>query len=61
MKRGPGRPQIGVRKQIKMTLPKEDWDQIEQLIENEHAESFADYFRQLHRTQFPKRETVRSS
>lgn len=53
MKRGRGRPQIGIQKQIKLTLPPEDWEKIEILIENKHADSLSDYFRQLHQSQFP--------
>lgn len=46
-----GRPQIGVQKQIKITMPSKDWERIESLIENKHAESYSDYFRQLHQFQ----------
>lgn len=43
-----GRPSLGVGKPVKITLPEEDWTKIEQMIEQGHANSVADYFRQLH-------------
>jgi len=43
-----GRPKIGVRRQVKMTLPAEDWYQIEASVLSGSASSIADYFRQLH-------------
>lgn len=43
-----GRPKIGVRRQVKMTLPAEDWELIEQAVSSGSAASIADYFRQLH-------------
>lgn len=54
MKRGRGRPQIGIQKQVKLTLPPEDWEQIQKLIEDKQAESMSDYFRQLHQNSFLK-------
>lgn len=46
-----GRPQIGVGKPVKITLPEEDWQKISSIVENGHASSVADYFRQLHQNQ----------
>lgn len=43
-----GRPRIGVRRQVKMTLPAEDWALIEKAVSSGSAASIADYFRQLH-------------
>lgn len=48
MKRGRGRPPIGIQRQVKLTLPPEDWKQIEKILENKEADSLSDYFRQLH-------------
>lgn len=45
-----GRPQIGVGKPVKITLPPEDWQKIQEHIENGHAANYADYFRQLHQS-----------
>lgn len=43
-----GRPKKGVRRQVKMTLPAEDWYRIETAVLSGSASSIADYFRQLH-------------
>lgn len=45
---GAGRKKIGESRKLSMTLPKEDWNKIDDLISNGHASSIADYFRQLH-------------
>lgn len=45
-----GRPSLGVTKKVSITLPQEDWDMIQKLIEDKHASSFSDYFRNLHQT-----------
>jgi hypothetical protein len=46
-----GRPGIGIGKPVKITLPEEDWQKISTIVENGHASSVADYFRQLHQHQ----------
>lgn len=46
-----GRPQIGVGKPVKITLPEDEWQKISTIVENGHASSVADYFRQLHQHQ----------
>lgn len=46
-----GRPQIGVGKPVKITLPEDEWQKISTIVENGHATSVADYFRQLHQHQ----------
>ncbi|MGE6579382.1 hypothetical protein ACQKFM_31300 [Paenibacillus xylanexedens] len=46
-----GRPPLGVGKTVKITLPEEDWQKISTIVENGHASSVADYFRQLHQHQ----------
>jgi len=43
-----GRPKIGVRRPVKITLPEEDWEIVEQAIASGSAGSLSDYFRQLH-------------
>ena len=53
-KRRPGRPAMGINKQVKLTLPEEDWNEIEKMIENGEVDGYSGYFRQLH--QFSKRE-----
>lgn len=45
---GAGRKAKGIRRPVKINLPQEEWDYIEGLIENEHVESLAEYFRILH-------------
>lgn len=46
-----GRPSIGVRKTVALTFSESDWSDIASLIENGHALSVSDYFRQLHHAQ----------
>lgn len=53
-----GRPPIGVGKPVKITLPEEDWKEIEERIASGQASNYADYFRQLHQSQL---ETAGSS
>lgn len=48
VKRKPGRPQIGERRVISITLPENEWEKVESLISAGHATSTSDYFRQLH-------------
>lgn len=43
-----GRPSIGKSRPVKITLPEEDWIQIEQAIESGEYNSYAEYFRNLH-------------
>ncbi|WP_036720553.1 hypothetical protein [Paenibacillus sp. JCM 10914] len=47
-KRRVGRPAMGVNKQIKLTLPEEDWIEIEKMIANGEVDGYSGYFRQLH-------------
>ncbi|MNJ26030.1 hypothetical protein D3C77_204950 [compost metagenome] len=48
----PGRPAIGVGRAVKITMPESDWAKIQEQIDNGHASSVADYFRQLHQAQW---------
>lgn len=50
-----GRPSLGVGRPVKITLPEEDWCKIEKLVDQGHAASVADYFRQLHNYQEGKK------
>lgn len=50
-----GRPSLGVGRSVKITLPEEDWCKIEKLVDQGHAASVADYFRQLHNYQEGKK------
>lgn len=43
-----GRPSIGKARPVKITLPEEDWKQIEQAIQSGEYNSYAEYFRNLH-------------
>lgn len=43
-----GRPSIGKARPVKITLPEEDWKEIEDAIESGECNSFAEYFRNLH-------------
>ena len=43
-----GRPAIGKGKAVKITLPDEDWQHIDDLIAQGRVKSYADYFRSLH-------------
>lgn len=45
---GAGRKKIGDSRKLSMTLPKEEWERIDEGIANGHFASIADYFRQLH-------------
>lgn len=56
-KKGRGRPQIGERRVISITLPEEDWQKVDSLIKSGHAGSASDYFRQVHDS-FQKRVKV---
>lgn len=47
-KRRRGRPTIGDRKVLSVTLPPNEWEKIQSIVDAGHAESFVDYFRQLH-------------
>lgn len=51
---GAGRKKIGESRPLRINLPEDDWKKIESLIENGHAASFGDYFRQLHQNQYGK-------
>jgi len=46
------RPRIGLTKKISVTLPAQEWERIESLIENGHAKSISEYFRAIHESQF---------
>lgn len=48
VREGAGRKRIGVKRPVSITLPEEDWEQIERLIKSGHCKSYADYFRSLH-------------
>ncbi len=48
VREGAGRKRIGVKRPVSITLPKEDWEQIDRLIESGHCKSYAEYFRTLH-------------
>jgi len=43
-----GRPSIGKGKPVKITLPDEDWQHIDDLMAQGRVKSYADYFRSLH-------------
>lgn len=47
-----GRKRIGENRPLKITLPDGEWERIDKLIEEGHASSVSDYFRQLHVAQF---------
>lgn len=49
-----GRPSLGVTKKVSVTLREEDWEKIQELIQNGHAASFSDYFRQIHNEHGPR-------
>lgn len=42
-----GRPRIGETKAIKLTLPVEGWEWIEQSVENGHAASKSEFLRDI--------------
>ncbi|MCV4233328.1 hypothetical protein OHJ21_19275 [Virgibacillus sp. LDC1] len=44
---GAGRKSIGVKKPVSITLPQEDWNEIDNLIKAGEFKSYADYFRSL--------------
>lgn len=44
---GAGRKSIGVKKPVSITLPQEDWDEIDNLIKAGEFKSYAEYFRSL--------------
>jgi hypothetical protein len=44
---GAGRKSIGVKKPVSITLPQEDWEDIDNLIKAGEFKSYADYFRTL--------------
>lgn len=45
---GAGRPSLGVKKAVSITLPQEEWDEIDYLIQVKNEfKSYADYFRYL--------------
>jgi hypothetical protein len=48
VKRKAGRPSIGDRRVISITLPGNEWNKVDSLISAGHATSASDYFRQLH-------------
>lgn len=57
-KRRVGRPSMGLTRQVKLTLPEEDWKIIEELIEKKEADGFSDYFRQLHQSSIRERRVA---
>lgn len=48
VRKGAGRPKIGLKRPVSITLPEEDWQQIDRLVQSGHCKSYADYFRRLH-------------
>lgn len=45
---GSGRPSLGVKKPVMITLPQEDWNMIDARIAAGEYKGYADYFRSLH-------------
>ena len=45
---GAGRKSIGLNKRVAITLPAEEWAEIEKKKNAGDVESYADYFRKLH-------------
>lgn len=45
---GAGRPAIGKRKVVSISLPDQDWEKIDQKIESGEVSSYSEYFRTLH-------------
>lgn len=43
-----GRPTIGVARRVAITLPEQDWKQIEETIAEGHVKSYSEYFREVH-------------
>lgn len=43
-----GRPRIGVARALKITLPQEEWERIDRMVEDGQVRSQAEYFRQAH-------------
>lgn len=46
---GAGRPAIGRRRVVSISLPDQDWKKIDQKIESGEVESLSEYFRDLHK------------
>lgn len=46
-RQGAGRPSLGVKKSVTITLPQEAWDQIDGLIKNGEFKNYPEYFRSL--------------
>ncbi|SYX84591.1 hypothetical protein [Paenibacillus alvei] len=48
-RKGAGRKSIGVKKPVTISMPQSEWDEIDSLIQSGEFQSYADYFRTLHR------------
>lgn len=44
---GAGRKKIGESRALRITLPKEEWEVIDKIVEQGGASSLSDYFRRL--------------
>ncbi|RJG23295.1 hypothetical protein [Paenibacillus thiaminolyticus] len=54
---GAGRPSLGVKKPVSITLPSDDWEEIDNLIQRKEFKSYADYFRFLHHVRWREEAT----
>ena len=45
---GAGRPSVGMRKVVSVSMPEEEWQKIDRLIESKNYTGYADYFRSIH-------------
>lgn len=48
VKRRRGRPKVGVRRSLSVTLPESEWEKVDAIVSAGYATTPADYFRQLH-------------
>ncbi|MNO06659.1 hypothetical protein D3C81_2285290 [compost metagenome] len=51
-----GRPKIGVSRALRITLPLEEWDRIDKLVEDEIVKTQSEYFRLAHMAQWDERQ-----
>jgi len=45
---GAGRPKMGISKPLRINLPSEAWEEIDELIGQGKYDNYSEYFRKLH-------------
>lgn len=53
-KKGAGRPKIGVSRALRITLPEEEWERIDKLVEEDLVKTQSEYFRLAHFAQWDR-------